>query len=74
VADGNTALSGSVGGPDDHAACERQIARLLSRVAALEAALRCHVPAFTDPEGVVLCGGCLRPAPCPDAALAGGQS
>ena len=71
MADGNTALSGSVSAPDDHAACERQIARLLSRVAALEAALRRHVPSFTDPKGAVLCGGCLLAAPCPDAALAG---
>jgi hypothetical protein len=38
----------------------------------LREALRRHLASFTDPEGVVLCGGCLRPSPCPDAALAAG--
>jgi hypothetical protein len=42
-----------------------------AQLAALRAALRRHVPSFTDPSGVVLCGGCLLAAPCPDAALAG---
>jgi hypothetical protein len=42
-----------------------------AQLAVLRAALGRHVPSFTDPSGVVLCGGCLQPAPCPDAALAG---
>ena len=42
------------------------------RVAALEAALRRHTHTCTDSKGTV-CGGCLEPAPCPDAALLGDQ-
>lgn len=40
-----------------------------AKVVALVAALRRHAHTFTDSTGVVLCGGCLEPAPCPDAAL-----
>jgi hypothetical protein len=40
----------------------------------LREALKRHAHAFTDPEGAVLCGGCLLPAPCPDADLAGEPS
>lgn len=41
-----------------------------AELAALREALRGHMHSFTDHAGVVLCGGCLRPSPCPDAALA----
>jgi Zn finger protein HypA/HybF involved in hydrogenase expression len=37
----------------------------------LRAALKRHTHHFTDHAGVDLCGGCLRPSPCPDAALCG---
>ncbi len=42
-----------------------------AKVAALEAALRKHMQWFKDEKGAKVCGGCLEPAPCPDAALAG---
>ena len=38
--------------------------------APLREALRGHMHSFTDHAGVELCGGCLRPSPCPDAVLA----
>ena len=44
-----------------------------AKVAELEAALRRHTHTCTDSKGTV-CGGCLEPAPCPDAALLGDQS
>lgn len=53
------------------AGAERAERAEAARLAVLEAALRRHTHAFTDPGGAVLCGGCLEPAPCPDAALAG---
>jgi hypothetical protein len=40
----------------------------------LRAALKRHAHAFTDPEGAVLCGGCLLAVPCPDASLTGEPS
>jgi hypothetical protein len=39
----------------------------------LRAALKRHTCSFTDSKGAVLCGGCLREAPCPDAGLAGDE-
>jgi hypothetical protein len=47
--------------------------RAVAKVARLEAALRRHTYSFTDSRGTVLCGGCLREAPCPDAGLAGDE-
>jgi hypothetical protein len=49
---------------------------LLAALEAADAALRRHMHPFTDHQGISLCGGCLRPSPCPDeaaitAALAG---
>lgn len=41
------------------------VPRLLAAVDALSAALRLHTFPFTDGKGAVLCGGCLRQAPCP---------
>jgi hypothetical protein len=72
-------LGSAIGICLDATAChQRQYAKLRDRADAAEAklaevraALRRHVPSFTDPRGVVLCGGCLLAAPCPDAALAG---
>ena len=43
-----------------------------ARVAGLEDALRRHTLSFADPKGGgELCGGCLKPSPCPDAGLCG---
>ena len=41
-----------------------------AELAPLREALRAHTHSFTDHAGVELCGGCLRPSPCPDAVLA----
>lgn len=44
-------------------------ARILSLLAALDAAqaaIERHTGSFTDRNGVKVCGGCLRDAPCPD--------
>jgi hypothetical protein len=59
----------------DTGAChERRYAKLRDRaeteLAALREALRGHMHSFTDHTDTDLCGGCLRPSPCPDAALA----
>jgi hypothetical protein len=51
------------------AAAERE--RAEAELAGVREALKRHAHAFTDPKGAVLCGGCLRPAPCPDAGLTG---
>ncbi len=65
---GNTVIS-PVNAPGDHAACDAETARLQARIARLEAALRRHTEFFTDSHDTELCGGCLRPSPCPDLGL-----
>jgi hypothetical protein len=52
---------------------QRRTGPVPDEAAGLREALRRHTHSFTDPGGAVLCGGCLRPAPCPDAALASGE-
>lgn len=53
---------------DKLAAAERELSEL-------RAALRRHTHSFTDPKGGgELCGGCLEPSPCPDAALLGEEA
>jgi hypothetical protein len=42
------------------------VPHLLAAVEALSTALQRHREWFTDSKGVMLCGGCLKPVPCPD--------
>jgi hypothetical protein len=44
--------------------------RLAAEIADLKDALRRHTFYFDDSKGERLCGGCLRPHPCPDRKLA----
>jgi hypothetical protein len=53
------------------AVAERVRADAEAEIARLRAALRRHTHTFTDRHDTEVCGGCLEPAPCPDAALAG---
>lgn len=53
----------------DLAAKEMRIRQLEAEAGRLRDALRRHTHTITDRKGTV-CGGCLCPAPCPDAALA----